>query len=97
MARADRGLEHLRRGPGQFCDGRDPGALEPLLGLRPDPGDQACRALADNLEEALPGQRAETVGLVEIGRDLGDEAIGAEADRRSPFCLAWPFPSFCTI
>ena len=78
---AEDGREADLGGAGEIGDGLDLERRQALLGARSDPGDDPGRAVADDLEESLPGEHAETVGLVQVGGDLGDQAVRPEPDR----------------
>ena len=63
--------------------------VQPLLGARADAGQIAQRELVQRLGQNVERQRHQAVGLFHVAGDLGEIAIGREADRaaqHSPTC-----------
>ena len=59
----------------------DPERLEPLGGLRPDPGQQPRREAREALARLLAREHDEALGLLGVGGDLRHQPVRADADR----------------
>ena len=85
QVRAEAAAEALgqRRGRrrGELRDRLDPERLEPLGGLRADPGQQPRREAREALARLLAREHDEALGLLGVGGDLRHQPVGADADR----------------
>ena len=73
--------QEFGRGGGEFADGVDAQRFEFRTRLRADAVDLARRQRPDACGYVFGAHQGQAVGLVEIGRDLGQQLVGRDPDR----------------